>query len=54
VVLGSTPLADIVVSGGVVTSVSIRDGGSFYVVGDVLSASTADLGNRWIRLFCSG
>ena len=42
---GQYALADIVVSGGVVTSVSIRDGGSFYVVGDVLSASTANLGN---------
>ena len=42
---GQYAMADIVVSGGVVTSVSIRDGGSFYVVGDVLSASTANLGN---------
>jgi hypothetical protein len=25
--------------------VSIRDGGSFYIVGDVLTASTANLGN---------
>lgn len=42
---GQYAMADIVVSGGAVTSVSIRDGGSFYVVGDVLSASTANLGN---------
>ena len=42
---GQYALADIVVSGGVVSSVSIRDGGSFYVVGDILSASTANLGN---------
>ncbi len=42
---GSFALADVVVSGGVVSSVSIRDGGSFYIVGDVLSASTANLGN---------
>ena len=42
---GQYAMADIVVSGGVVSSVSIRDGGSFYVVGDVLSASTANLGN---------
>jgi hypothetical protein len=42
---GQYAFADIVVAGGVVTSVSIRDGGSFYIVGDVLSASTANLGN---------
>jgi hypothetical protein len=42
---GQYAFADIVVSGGSVTSVSIRDGGSFYIVGDVLSASTANLGN---------
>ena len=42
---GQYALADIVVSGGAVSSVSIRDGGSFYIVGDILSASTADLGN---------
>jgi hypothetical protein len=42
---GQYAFADIVVSGGTVTSVSIRDGGSFYIVGDVLSASTANLGN---------
>jgi hypothetical protein len=42
---GQYAFADIVVSGGAVTSVSIRDGGSFYIVGDVLSASTANLGN---------
>jgi hypothetical protein len=42
---GQYAIADIVVSGGAVTSVTVRDGGSFYVVGDVLSASTANLGN---------
>jgi hypothetical protein len=42
---GQYALADIVVSGGVVSSVSIRDGGSFYVVGDILSASSANIGN---------
>jgi len=42
---GQYATADIIVSGNVVTSVTIRDGGSFYIVGDVLSASTADLGN---------
>jgi len=42
---GSSATADIVVSGHAVTSVSLRNGGSFYVVGDVLSASAADLGS---------
>ena len=42
---GQYAIADIVVSGGVVSSVTIKNGGSFYVVGDVISASTADLGN---------
>jgi hypothetical protein len=42
---GQYAYANIVVSGGVVTSVTVTDGGSFYVVGDVLSASTANLGN---------
>jgi hypothetical protein len=42
---GQYALADIVISGNTVSSVSVRDGGSFYIVGDVLSASTADLGN---------
>jgi hypothetical protein len=42
---GQYAFADIVVAGGVVTTVSIRDGGSFYIVGDVLTASTANLGN---------
>jgi hypothetical protein len=42
---GQYAFADIVVAGGVVTTVSIRDGGSFYIVGDVLTASTTNLGN---------
>jgi hypothetical protein len=42
---GQYAYADIVISGGTVTTVTIRDGGSFYIVGDVLSASTANLGN---------
>jgi hypothetical protein len=42
---GQYAIADIVVSGGAVSSVTIKNGGSFYVVGDVISASTADLGN---------
>jgi hypothetical protein len=28
-----------------VTTVTIKNGGSFYIVGDIISASTADLGN---------
>jgi len=42
---GQYAIADIVVSGGSVTTVTIRDGGSFYLVGDVLSTSSANLGN---------
>jgi hypothetical protein len=42
---GQYAYADIIVSGGSVTSVTISDGGSFYIVGDVLSASAVDLGN---------
>jgi len=42
---GSDATADIVVSGNIVTSVSLKNGGSFYVAGDVLSASAADLGS---------
>ena len=42
---GQYATADIIVSGGVVTTVTVRDGGSFYIVGDVLSASTSSLGN---------
>ena len=42
---GSYATADIVVSDGSVTSVTIRNGGSMYVVGDVLSASSANIGS---------
>lgn len=41
---GSGATADIIVSGGSVTAVTIRSGGSFYTVGDALSASTTYLG----------
>ena len=41
---GSGATADIVVSGGSVSSVTLRSGGSFYTVGDNLSASTDYLG----------
>jgi hypothetical protein len=42
---GSGATADIVVSGGGVISVTIRNGGSLYVVGDILSASASLIGN---------
>ena len=42
---GSGAYADIVVSGGKVTSVSLRYGGNFYVVGDSLSAATTTIGS---------
>lgn len=41
---GSGAVATITVSGGAVTSVVLNDGGSFYIAGDVLSASTTDIG----------
>ena len=37
---GANATADIVVVGGVVTSVSLKFGGNFYVVGDILSCSS--------------
>ena len=37
---GANATADIVIAGGVVTSVSLRFGGNFYVVGDILSCSS--------------
>jgi hypothetical protein len=42
---GTGAVADIVVSGGGITSVSIRNGGSLYVQGDILSAPTSAIGN---------
>jgi hypothetical protein len=42
---GTNAVADIVVSGGAVTSVAIRNGGSLYVQGDILSAPTSAIGN---------
>lgn len=42
---GSGASADIVVSGGAVTSVSLGFGGNFYVVGNTLSAATSTIGN---------
>jgi len=41
---GSGATADIVVSGQTVTSVTIRDGGNFYVVGDQLSCANTSVG----------
>jgi hypothetical protein len=42
---GSGATANITVSGGAVTNFSIQNGGNFYIVGDVLSASNSYLGN---------
>jgi hypothetical protein len=42
---GTGAVADIVVSGGAVTAVNIRNGGSLYVQGDILSAPTSAIGN---------
>jgi hypothetical protein len=41
---GSGATATVTVVGGSVTSVVLNDGGSFYIVGDVLSASSSSLG----------
>lgn len=41
---GSGATADITVSGNVVTSCVIKNGGSFYVSGDLLSAANTDIG----------
>ena len=41
---GSDATATITVAGGAVTSVVLNNGGSFYIVGDVLSATTSNLG----------
>ena len=41
---GSGATADIVVSGQTVTSVTIRNGGNFYVVGDQLSCTNTGIG----------
>jgi hypothetical protein len=41
---GSGASADIIVSGGSITAVTLRSGGSFYTVGDSLTASTTTLG----------
>jgi hypothetical protein len=42
---GTGAVADITIVGGSVTAVAIRNGGSLYVVGDVLTASTSLIGN---------
>ena len=42
---GSGAYADIVISGGAVTSVTLRFGGNFYVVGNTLSAATTTIGS---------
>jgi hypothetical protein len=42
---GTGATADIVVSGGGVTAVTIRNPGSLYVAGDVLSAPSSAIGN---------
>jgi hypothetical protein len=41
---GGNAIATITISGGVVTAVSITNGGYLYVVGDILSASTSTIG----------
>ena len=45
---GSGVIATVVVAGGGVTSVTISDGGSFYVVGDILSAANTSIGGTGV------
>lgn len=42
---GSGAYADIVITGGAVTSVTLKFGGNFYVSGDILSAATTSIGS---------
>lgn len=42
---GDGALANITVEAGAVSSVTITDGGSQYVIGDILSANNTDIGN---------
>jgi hypothetical protein len=42
---GSGALANVVVSGGQVTSVTLVNGGSLYTAGNILSANAANIGN---------
>ena len=42
---GSGALANVVISGGQVTSVTLVNGGSLYTAGNVLSANAANIGN---------
>jgi len=42
---GSGAYADIVINNGSIASVTLKFGGNFYAVGDVLSASTSTIGN---------
>ena len=42
---GANAIADIVIAGGKITSVTLKSGGNFYVVGDTLSADTTTIGS---------
>jgi len=42
---GSGAIADILISGGAITTVTLKFGGQFYKAGDTLSASTSDIGS---------
>ena len=42
---GSGAYADLVVTGGAITSVTLKFGGQFYAVGDVLSVATTSIGS---------
>jgi hypothetical protein len=42
---GTNAIADITIAGGSVTAVTIRNGGSLYVTGDVLTTASSNIGN---------
>jgi hypothetical protein len=50
---GNSASANITVSGGVVTAISIVDGGAYYVVGDSLTVALADIGGTGTAFTCS-
>lgn len=41
---GNSATATVTVSGGIVTSITITEGGAYYIVGDVVSAAVTDIG----------
>jgi hypothetical protein len=42
---GQSAIGTITIAGGIVTDVTLISGGSFYIIGDTLSANTSNIGN---------